>query len=54
MAGTRDYNGLNLDQPGRGRIYDSVLETIANTPLVRTDPSDQPRRGSQMPAPPEA
>lgn len=35
MAGTRDYNGLNLDQPGRGRIYDSVLETIANTPLVR-------------------
>ena len=35
MPDTRDYNGLNLDQPGRGRIYDSILETIANTPLVR-------------------
>ena len=35
MPDTRDYNGLSLDQPGRGRIYDSILETIANTPLVR-------------------
>lgn len=35
MSNTRDYNGLNLDQPGRGRIYGSVMETIANTPLVR-------------------
>ena len=35
MADTRSYNGLTLDQPGRGRIYDSVMETIANTPLVR-------------------
>lgn len=35
VSGTRDYNGLELDQPGRGRIYNSVLETIANTPLVR-------------------
>ncbi|MGZ3409560.1 MAG: cysteine synthase A [Xanthobacteraceae bacterium] len=24
-----------LDAPGRGRIYDSIVETIANTPLVR-------------------
>ncbi len=24
-----------LDQPGRGRIYDSIAETIGNTPLVR-------------------
>ena len=24
-----------LDAPGRGRIYDSIIETIANTPLVR-------------------
>ena len=24
-----------LDKPGRGRIYDSILETIGNTPLVR-------------------
>lgn len=24
-----------LDKPGRGRVYDSILETIGNTPLVR-------------------
>ena len=24
-----------LDQPGRGRIYDGIVETVANTPLVR-------------------
>src|SRR6185436_8087175 len=24
-----------LDAPGRGRIYDSIVETIGNTPLVR-------------------
>lgn len=24
-----------LDKPGRGRIYDSILETIGNTPLIR-------------------
>ena len=24
-----------LDEPGRGRIYDSIVETIGNTPLVR-------------------
>ncbi len=24
-----------LDKPGRGRIYDSIIETIGNTPLVR-------------------
>ena len=24
-----------LDKPGRGRIYDSILETLGNTPLVR-------------------
>ena len=35
MPSTRIYNGVELDQPGRGRIYGSVLETIANTPLVR-------------------
>ncbi len=29
-------NGFpRLDEPGRGRIYDSILETIGNTPLVR-------------------
>jgi len=26
---------LRLDKPGRGRIYDSISETIGNTPLVR-------------------
>lgn len=35
MSNTRDYNGLTLDQPGRGRIYGSIMETIGNTPLVR-------------------
>jgi cysteine synthase A len=25
----------SLDTPGRGRIYDSIVETIGNTPLVR-------------------
>ena len=28
---------LVLDKPGRGRIYDSILETIGNTPLVRVE-----------------
>lgn len=28
-------NPVVLDKPGRGRVYDSVLETIGNTPLVR-------------------
>lgn len=35
MAGTRDYNGVELDEAGRGRIYGSILETIGNTPIVR-------------------
>jgi len=35
MADTQRYQGLTLDAPGRGRIYDSILETIGNTPLVR-------------------
>ncbi len=26
---------LSFDKPGRGRVYDSVIETIGNTPLVR-------------------
>lgn len=31
------HNGLRLafDKPGRGRVYNSILETIGNTPLVR-------------------
>ncbi|MEM6410421.1 MAG: cysteine synthase A [Pseudomonadota bacterium] len=35
MGKVLEFNGLKLDQPGRGRIYDSILETIGNTPLVR-------------------
>ena len=26
---------FTFDKPGRGRVYDSILETIGNTPLVR-------------------
>ena len=35
MTKTVTYQGLKLDAPGRGRIYDSILETLGNTPLVR-------------------
>lgn len=35
MADTRDYNGVELDEAGRGRIYGSILETVGNTPMVR-------------------
>ena len=35
MTNTRDFNGVTLDAPGRGRIYGSILETVGNTPLVR-------------------
>jgi cysteine synthase len=31
----QDRPPLELDAPGRGRIYDSIAETIGNTPLVR-------------------
>ncbi len=27
--------GLKFDKPGRGRVYDNILETIGNTPLIR-------------------
>jgi len=30
-----DHQPFELDKPGRGRIYDSIAETIGNTPLVR-------------------
>ena len=32
---TQDATRLSFDKPGRGRVYDSILETIGNTPLVR-------------------
>ncbi len=35
MTGTRDYNGVELDEAGRGRVYGSILETVGNTPIVR-------------------
>ena len=35
MTDTMEFNGVTLDAPGRGRIYNSILETIGNTPLVR-------------------
>lgn len=35
MSDTHNFNGITLDTPGRGRVYGSILETVANTPLVR-------------------
>ncbi|MEM7445047.1 MAG: cysteine synthase A [Pseudomonadota bacterium] len=32
---THDAQRLTFDKPGRGRVYDNILETIGNTPLVR-------------------
>ncbi len=29
------FEPAQLDEPGRGRIYDNIIETIGNTPLVR-------------------
>lgn len=37
MVDTVNYNGVELDAPGRGRIYNSILETVGNTPLVRAE-----------------
>ena len=31
----QDAKRLTFDKPGRGRVYDNILETIGNTPLVR-------------------
>ncbi len=35
MNQEQEYRPAKLDKPGRGRIYDSIAETIGNTPLVR-------------------
>ncbi len=32
---SKEAKGLVFDKPGRGRVYDSILETIGNTPLIR-------------------
>jgi len=35
MSATKGFASITLDKPVRGRIYDSIIETIGNTPLVR-------------------
>lgn len=35
MTEANVFKGVRFDIPGRGRIYDSIVETIGNTPLVR-------------------
>ena len=35
MTAAPGHPTLRLDPPLRGRIYDSIAETIGNTPLVR-------------------
>jgi len=35
MTTKTGFASVKLDKPGRGRIYDSIVETIGNTPLVR-------------------
>ena len=32
-----DQDSVGHHAPGRGRIYDSITETIGDTPLVRLD-----------------
>ena len=36
--GNQHGTRLTFDKPGRGRVYNSILETIGNTPLVRIGP----------------
>ena len=35
MSEDRTANPIQFDNPGRGRIYNSIIETMGNTPLVR-------------------
>ena len=35
MRSPFEKSDLQLDAPGRGRIYNNVMETFGNTPLVR-------------------
>ncbi len=35
MSNTASEIPVQFDEPGRGRIYNSIVETIGNTPLVR-------------------
>ena len=34
-AAALKYEPVTLDTPGRGRIYDNIISTVGNTPLVR-------------------
>ncbi len=36
-ATARKIDPVTLDAPGRNRVYNSILETIGNTPMVRLD-----------------
>jgi len=35
VTSSRQSGAIEFDKPGRGRIYNSIVETIGNTPLVR-------------------
>ncbi|MBZ0217246.1 MAG: cysteine synthase A [Fimbriimonadaceae bacterium] len=35
MSSKKQTNPVEFDKPGRGRIYNSIIETMGNTPLVR-------------------
>jgi len=35
MTATAKISHAELDKPGRGRVYDTIVDTIGNTPLVR-------------------
>jgi cysteine synthase len=30
-------SAYSSEKPGRGRVYDSIIDTIGNTPIVRLD-----------------
>ena len=38
------YDAARYVRAGRGKIYDSILDTIGDTPLVRLQCLQQPRR----------
>jgi cysteine synthase A len=37
MKNPFEKSSLKLDPPGRGRVYNNIMETFGNTPLVRLD-----------------
>mgnify|MGYP003315326828 CR=1 FL=1 len=41
MKNPFEKSDLKIDPPGRGRIYNNVLETFGNTPLVRLGRLDE-------------